>query len=70
MAIESPLSPQELTRIDAWWRAGDYLSAGQVFPKLPPVQAGVVKDPGTVFLCASASAVARNPVNASAVISP
>ncbi len=31
MAIETPLSPEELSRIDAWWRAANYLSVGQVY---------------------------------------
>ena len=31
MAIETPLSPEELSRTDAWWRAANYLSVGQVY---------------------------------------
>ena len=27
----TPLSPEELTRIYAWWRAANYLAAGQIF---------------------------------------
>ena len=26
-----PLAPDELTRIDAWWRAANYLSVGQIY---------------------------------------
>jgi xylulose-5-phosphate/fructose-6-phosphate phosphoketolase len=26
-----PLSPEELTSIDAWWRAANYLSVGQIY---------------------------------------
>jgi xylulose-5-phosphate/fructose-6-phosphate phosphoketolase len=26
-----PLDPDELTRIDAWWRAANYLSVGQIY---------------------------------------
>jgi xylulose-5-phosphate/fructose-6-phosphate phosphoketolase len=28
---EGPLSPEELRRIDAWWRAANYLSVGQIY---------------------------------------
>src|SRR5436305_5418210 len=28
---ESPLSSDELRRIDAWWRAANYLSVGQIY---------------------------------------
>jgi xylulose-5-phosphate/fructose-6-phosphate phosphoketolase len=31
MALTSPLLPQQLARIDAWWRAANYLSVGQVY---------------------------------------
>src|SRR5229473_8001705 len=27
----APLSPDELHRIDAWWRAANYLSVGQIY---------------------------------------
>jgi len=27
----NPLSPEELSRIDAWWRAANYLSVGQIY---------------------------------------
>ena len=30
-AIEGPLTDDELTRIDAWWRAANYLSVGQIY---------------------------------------
>ncbi|MEP6549786.1 MAG: hypothetical protein ABJB95_01315, partial [Gemmatimonadales bacterium] len=28
---ETPLSPDELTRIHAYWRAANYLSVGQIY---------------------------------------
>jgi xylulose-5-phosphate/fructose-6-phosphate phosphoketolase len=28
---DGPLGPDELTRIDAWWRAANYLSVGQIY---------------------------------------
>src|SRR5215217_6464087 len=28
---ESPLSGEELRRLDAWWRAANYLSVGQIY---------------------------------------
>ncbi len=31
VATKSPLGPEELDRIDAYWRAANYLSAGQIF---------------------------------------
>lgn len=31
MAIDQPLSPERLARMDAWWRAANYLSIGQVY---------------------------------------
>ena len=31
MAIDTPLSSDQLRRIDAWWRAANYLSIGQVY---------------------------------------
>jgi xylulose-5-phosphate/fructose-6-phosphate phosphoketolase len=31
MAIDTPLSSDQLKRIDAWWRAANYLSIGQVY---------------------------------------
>ncbi|HEU0213184.1 MAG TPA: phosphoketolase family protein [Jiangellaceae bacterium] len=30
-APEGPLSAEELARVDAWWRAANYLSAGQIY---------------------------------------
>src|SRR5687767_5298315 len=27
----SPLDPDELARIDAWWRAANYLAVGQIY---------------------------------------
>ena len=30
-ATATPLSPDELQRIDAWWRAANYLSVGQIY---------------------------------------
>lgn len=30
-ANATPLSPAELEAIDAWWRAANYLAAGQIF---------------------------------------
>ena len=27
----TPLDPDELARIDAWWRAANYLSVGQIY---------------------------------------
>ena len=29
--VADPLSPDELRRIDAWWRAANYLSVGQIY---------------------------------------
>ena len=29
--METPLSPEELQKMDAWWRAANYLSAGQIY---------------------------------------
>jgi xylulose-5-phosphate/fructose-6-phosphate phosphoketolase len=31
MATDKPLSAEQLSRIDAWWRAANYLSVGQVY---------------------------------------
>ena len=31
MSRRDPLSRQELERLDAWWRASNYLSAGQLY---------------------------------------
>ncbi len=31
MAVETPLSDDQLNRIDGWWRAANYLSVGQVY---------------------------------------
>ena len=28
---EKPLSPDELNQLDAWWRAANYLSVGQIY---------------------------------------
>jgi len=28
---QTPLSPSELDTIDAWWRAANYLSVGQIY---------------------------------------
>ena len=30
-APEQPLSPQQLERIDAYWRAANYLAVGQIY---------------------------------------
>ncbi|MBA3477698.1 MAG: phosphoketolase family protein [Lautropia sp.] len=30
-ATSDPLSPEELARMDAWWRAANYLSVGQIY---------------------------------------
>ena len=30
-AGRGPLSPDELARLDAWWRAANYLSVGQIY---------------------------------------
>jgi hypothetical protein len=30
-ASRGPLSPDELARLDAWWRAANYLSVGQIY---------------------------------------
>ncbi|MEW5992390.1 MAG: phosphoketolase family protein [Chloroflexota bacterium] len=30
-AVAGPLSPTELERLDAWWRAANYLSVGQIY---------------------------------------
>ncbi len=30
-AAGNPLSPDQLRRIDAWWRAANYLSVGQIY---------------------------------------
>jgi xylulose-5-phosphate/fructose-6-phosphate phosphoketolase len=30
-SVDGPLSPTELERIDAWWRAANYLSVGQIY---------------------------------------
>jgi len=27
----NPLAPEELSRMDAWWRAANYLSVGQIY---------------------------------------
>ncbi len=29
--MSNPLTPDELTRIDAYWRAANYLSVGQIY---------------------------------------
>ncbi len=29
--VEGPLSPEELRRMDAWWRAANYLAVGQIY---------------------------------------
>ena len=31
MPPDTPLSPEQLARLDAWWRAANYLSVGQVY---------------------------------------
>ena len=31
MANDTPLSSDQLRRMDAWWRAANYLSIGQVY---------------------------------------
>src|SRR5919106_1995774 len=31
MPSTGPLQPDELRRIDAWWRAANYLSVGQIY---------------------------------------
>ena len=28
---EGPLSAEDLARVDAWWRAANYLSVGQIY---------------------------------------
>jgi len=33
----TPLSPSELDRIDAWWRAANYLSVGQIYLMANPL---------------------------------
>jgi xylulose-5-phosphate/fructose-6-phosphate phosphoketolase len=30
-SVDGPLSPTDLARIDAWWRAANYLSVGQIY---------------------------------------
>jgi xylulose-5-phosphate/fructose-6-phosphate phosphoketolase len=30
-AVATPLSDRELARTDAWWRAANYLSIGQIY---------------------------------------
>jgi xylulose-5-phosphate/fructose-6-phosphate phosphoketolase len=30
-SVDGPLTPTELARIDAWWRAANYLSVGQIY---------------------------------------
>ncbi|MDQ6663848.1 MAG: phosphoketolase family protein [Acidobacteriota bacterium] len=35
--MENPLSPEELRKIDAWWRAANYLSIGQIYLKDNPL---------------------------------
>ena len=32
-AINGPLSPQLLSKMDAYWRAANYLSVGQIYLK-------------------------------------
>ena len=36
-ATMTPLSPDELHRIDAWWRAANYLSVGQIYLMANPL---------------------------------
>ena len=31
LADATPLDPDELARLDAWWRAANYLSVGQIY---------------------------------------
>ncbi|HEX8134858.1 MAG TPA: hypothetical protein VF880_15690, partial [Actinomycetes bacterium] len=31
LAGEGPLGPEELRRLDGWWRAANYLSVGQIY---------------------------------------
>ena len=35
--MTSPLSDDELRRIDAWWRAANYLSVGQIYLRDNPL---------------------------------
>jgi xylulose-5-phosphate/fructose-6-phosphate phosphoketolase len=35
--VPTPLSPEELTKIDAYWRAGNYLSAGMIYLRANPL---------------------------------
>jgi len=35
--IQGPLSPEELTKMDAYWRAANYLSVGQIYLKDNPL---------------------------------
>ena len=35
--MQGPLSPERLDRLDAWWRAANYLSVGQIYLKENPL---------------------------------
>jgi xylulose-5-phosphate/fructose-6-phosphate phosphoketolase len=35
--LEGPLGPEQLRRIDAWWRAANYLSVGQIYLMANPL---------------------------------
>ena len=41
---EGPLSPEILRKIDAWWRAANYLSVGQIYLYNNPL----LKEPLTI----------------------
>ena len=31
LAVSGPLDPDEIERLDRWWRAANYLSVGQIY---------------------------------------
>src|SRR4051794_41174316 len=35
--VDGPLTPELLRRVDAWWRAGDYLAVGQIYLAATPL---------------------------------
>ena len=39
MTVTHPLAPDELAALDAWWRAANYLSVGQIYLLDGPPQA-------------------------------
>src|SRR5512132_2439077 len=84
-APHGPLAPDELRRIDAWWRAANYLSVGQIYllnnPLLrEPLSIEHVKPrllghwgttPGLNFVYAHVNRVIQNwDLNAISVIGP